>query len=559
MRYKDILYTLVLASAITLLYFSLLRHLPFMQSFYLRTLDWGYQIKYQQDEKRDSLDPFTLIAIDEGSMNALKMRWPWPRSVIADVVDRLSTASPKVIALDLVFGGESQNPQEDQLLVEAFQRAGNVVITLVIPETRQELGPPGIISQSASGMGHVNTYRDLDGVIRRFTPFIFATPSHERHHAMSVVVTAKAMGISPEQILVYDKRTQQISVNLFGSERVPQAPLYENRYLYPARYYTTQDIRTVPVQQILQGQFEESAIHDKIVFVGATGEFWHDIHPTPVGYIPGVLIQILATLSFLKTGFMTFAPSWFNWILVILLGVLMSGISLRAPLLRSSLVFVFLVLLVNVLYLYCFIKDFIWDGLGCTLTLMASFGMPHVLKYTMTLLENTRLQREVVRDGLTQLFTYKYFVLKLKQELRKTIANKENLAIAILDLDHFKNINDTYGHEMGNEVLKGVAETLRRYSKRTDTIARYGGEEFAIIMPNTPFAGAAKHLQDLIERIRSLEFKNGEKVIKVTTSIGFVTTKDYTTEDVSSWIQAADQALYRAKGEGRNCIAVYSP
>jgi diguanylate cyclase (GGDEF)-like protein len=145
----------------------------------------------------------------------------------------------------------------------------------------------------------------------------------------------------------------------------------------------------------------------------------------------------------------------------------------------------------------------------------------------------------------------------LNYELKKAIEKKEDLAIAILDLDHFKKVNDTYGHEAGNEILKAIAEVLRRYSKRTDTVARYGGEEFCLIMPSTPPDGARKHLHDLLERIRALEVRNAETVIQVTVSIGYVTTKDCTTIDGTSFIKMGDQALYHAKQNGRNQLVSY--
>jgi len=129
------------------------------------------------------------------------------------------------------------------------------------------------------------------------------------------------------------------------------------------------------------------------------------------------------------------------------------------------------------------------------------------------------------------------------------------LAMLLLDLDHFKLVNDTYGHLVGDDVLVGVATLLQRAVRSVDTVSRYGGEEFVIVLPETGKQGAlalAERLRDCLARHRFPI--GGGQDIHVTGSIGVAIYPELKIESVEDLFRAADAALYRAKGSGRNLV-----
>lgn len=158
-----------------------------------------------------------------------------------------------------------------------------------------------------------------------------------------------------------------------------------------------------------------------------------------------------------------------------------------------------------------------------------------------------RLARLALSDGLTGLFNRAYFDATIKQETARSLRSKKPLSLLIIDLDHFKRINDSYGHQAGDQALEKVAEVLREQSRISDTVCRYGGEEFAIILPETPRA----HAQMVAERIRQ---KIGalELGFPLTSSIGINCAEKPEGLDPYILIAGADQALYAAKRNGRN-------
>ncbi|MDX2115227.1 MAG: diguanylate cyclase [Planctomycetota bacterium] len=156
-------------------------------------------------------------------------------------------------------------------------------------------------------------------------------------------------------------------------------------------------------------------------------------------------------------------------------------------------------------------------------------------------------------DGLTGLWNRAFFEERWTQEHARAVRHVHPLSLAILDLDHFKSINDTRGHPVGDGVLEGLARILRRESRQTDCPCRYGGEEFALIMPDT-------HVQDALlvcERIRSgveATVFNGCEGMRVTVSIGVVGASAQCDLPPAEWVRAADANLYAAKNAGRNRV-----
>lgn len=161
-----------------------------------------------------------------------------------------------------------------------------------------------------------------------------------------------------------------------------------------------------------------------------------------------------------------------------------------------------------------------------------------------------------VLDGLTGLYNRRQFEIGLEQELNRTKRHPSDFSLAILDIDFFKKINDNYGHQYGDYVLKTVADLMKKCFRKTDLLYRYGGEELIMIMPETNIEGAIIPVQRLRRTIEDFDFDyNGVKA-KVTASIGL--TMNYQNLNTTAEIlKSADDALYRAKESGRNKVELY--
>jgi diguanylate cyclase (GGDEF)-like protein len=185
-------------------------------------------------------------------------------------------------------------------------------------------------------------------------------------------------------------------------------------------------------------------------------------------------------------------------------------------------------------------------------------GASVVLKFVRLDPHDERFQREMfertVRDPLTNLYNRAYFLDQIGPLAERSAASGLGLAVMMLDIDHFKRINDTYGHEVGDLVLREVAGLLRDSTRSDDLIARYGGEEFVVALP----VGAPDQASERAERIRLLladrRIRTQVEELNVTASLGLTYSHPTRQRTPSSLITTADSALYQAKRNGRNRV-----
>jgi len=167
---------------------------------------------------------------------------------------------------------------------------------------------------------------------------------------------------------------------------------------------------------------------------------------------------------------------------------------------------------------------------------------------------NKRLELLSITDGLTKLYNHRHFQDELARAFEESARYERPLSLAIIDLDFFKKVNDTYGHAVGDEVLKAVAQMFQESIRSTDLAARYGGEEFGVMMPETDMDDGiafAEKIRSLLEAT-SIDTQAGS--ISVTVSIGVSTIPHPKIHSAKELIVSADKALYRAKKGGRNQV-----
>lgn len=167
---------------------------------------------------------------------------------------------------------------------------------------------------------------------------------------------------------------------------------------------------------------------------------------------------------------------------------------------------------------------------------------------------NKELAEIAITDGLTQVYNRQYFMDRLRQEVKRANRYGTPFSLLMMDIDHFKQVNDTYGHQAGDAVLVGMTKAIGERLRETDLFARYGGEEFCLIataMDGGEAVLLAERLRDIIART-DVEYQN--KHLKITVSIGVCTWEPPFKEDFEELIRRADAALYRAKEQGRNRV-----
>ncbi|OFV83945.1 MAG: hypothetical protein A2W26_00835 [Acidobacteria bacterium RBG_16_64_8] len=161
------------------------------------------------------------------------------------------------------------------------------------------------------------------------------------------------------------------------------------------------------------------------------------------------------------------------------------------------------------------------------------------------------------RDGLTGLYNHRTFYSILGREITRAQRFKHPLSLLMLDIDHFKRVNDTYGHQAGDEILRGLSTVTGQLARSVDSVCRYGGEEISIVLPETALEGAAKAAERIRSAVEQHPFEIGAgRNIPLTVSIGIAAFPAHAAT-AEALVAAADQALYRAKEDGRNRACCY--
>jgi diguanylate cyclase (GGDEF)-like protein len=167
-------------------------------------------------------------------------------------------------------------------------------------------------------------------------------------------------------------------------------------------------------------------------------------------------------------------------------------------------------------------------------------------------------QNDYLYDDLTKVYNRRAGLIRLNEEFSRAKRNGSTFSVAMVDADHFKNINDTYGHIIGDKILTHIASTLKSGLRECDVVIRYGGEEFLILLPDTTARQASLPLNRLCQKLAENTFLHNASEIKISISIGIATISPFD-EDSMDAVLRADNALYLAKRSGRNKVVYDLP
>ena len=175
-------------------------------------------------------------------------------------------------------------------------------------------------------------------------------------------------------------------------------------------------------------------------------------------------------------------------------------------------------------------------------------------------LQNAHLYELAMIDGLTGLYVRRYFDARIEEEVERSKRYAGAFSMIMMDVDDFKNLNDTYGHLVGDRVLRAIANVVKSQMRGVDTAARYGGEEIAVILPRTEMVGAynlAERIREGIAELRLATDEDPPRVLHVTASLGIAAFPESKAVDGTDLVRRADRALYRAKRTGKNRVELY--
>jgi len=186
--------------------------------------------------------------------------------------------------------------------------------------------------------------------------------------------------------------------------------------------------------------------------------------------------------------------------------------------------------------------------------------MDTLLNQVSMVIDNSMLHQRIREmahtDGMTGLLNHRTFMEKIEEEFRRLDREKRDFSLLLLDIDHFKKVNDEHGHPVGDIALKSVAGTIREMARSIDFVARYGGEEFAIGMVGANSEGAKTTAERIRKAVENTVINAGDVTLRCTLSIG-VASYFPGCEKKETLIERADQALYHAKRSGRNRVCIY--
>lgn len=498
-----------------------------------------------------------IVAIDDRSYQLIGKPWPWERSTYAKLIDKISRYQPKVISIDITFVGQGKDQNDDLIFAQSLKNAGNIILSSYFAPKGEYVIPDKIFRDSSLGFGIINKPRDRDLFVRRARPLFFSQNKEILDYSFEIKTICASMGIPLNQIF-YAGNEVVLKGSSAGKKDI-HIPLRKDLTMPINFLASLRELKVISFWDAVNKDFPAEVFKDKIVLVGAVAEIFHDIYPTPLNIMPGVVVNANEILTIKNNRFIRELLDIYNYLILIAVVVL----TILLTYLLSPTKGLFCVILELMVFIgagfYLFIKDFSFDYFSPVLMILLSYLGTNAYKYVRLLIENAALKTLAITDSLTGLFAPRYFQVRLQSEFERMLRYGINLSLVIIDLDHFKKINDTYGHQQGNVVLRGLADILKNASRKADIVARFGGEEFCVIAPHTNSAGALEFTNRLRKAIEKYDFTSPKGPLKITASFGIASVPQKGINSTQELITCADTALYRAKNTGRNRACVFDP
>lgn len=513
-------------------------------------------------------EQIVVIGIDDESMLRLDRSWPWGREVFAAFLKKIRPFQPKVIAFDLLFVGKSQNKEADLWLAEEIEKSGNVILASYLNLNSilfqyVYLLPSELFLKAAKTTGFIDVPYDRDGTVRRSSLLFELADDRGFAYSMPVQLAGAYEGLLPQKSVAI--RRNKV-VFLLPSKKDPSifkktfVPL-DREYRIPISFrYSKKEIRYLPFWKIIAGQVSPEALKGKIVLVGMTSNLMRDVHATPIGSMPGVFIIAQQTLMILERDFIKKVWPNHHWIFLLILAAVFTILFYRLHYGYGLIVLLAAEFAIYEFAIWLFLsQQQLFNVFSTMLVLPFAYLVVPISKGVLLLLESATLHHQIVTDSLTGLYNHAYISRHLKAAFEHYRQLGKEFCFAMIDIDFFKKINDTYGHEQGNQVLARIAESLRNGIRKSDVVARYGGEEFSMILFDCDIPTANQILEKIRRVIEGTTFTSPKGNFNATISAGVCSNRERELNRAADIIRLADETLYRAKAEGRNRVCTYKP
>lgn len=585
----------------------------FFKSVELKSFDLRQSII--SDKKKVS-DDIVILTVDDESYEYLIDKygeWPIPRAVYADILNYVENQNPAVVGFDLLFVHSlKNNPNSDAKLAKTMAKYDNAFTAINFDDRDFTVRKPVVLSDnlasavkindkkfapqlmtncraifpllmsSTNNIGHINTAKDNDGITRS-VPLFVAYPTYSQDekgnfvynekdiknypymtYKMAVKYLADKDGVSIEDF-INNSKIENGKFTLNGKNKFAisnDAKVVLNWY-GDTGLEDIKNFKYVPMWKVVESmtggknELAPDTFTDKAVFVGTSVFALSDIKSVPTAkYMPGVEIHATLFNNFIDNSFIKPVSAIGNILISVAVAAIIAFIAFYCTSVVVSLSVSALVLIgysiLSTLVMQWF-NLWIWLALPIALSIIAIVCV-YVIKYVLKARDFELTYKLATTDGLTDLYNHRFF----QDQVRLCIADgrryNRHFSLIMIDIDFFKKFNDTYGHQAGDAVLRGVAHTLKKSVRGSDIVCRYGGEEMVIILKDTGFDEATAIAEKICKTIAAKPFKiapNTEK--QVTISLGVATFPECGVEP-QEMIEFADKGLYAAKENGRNQV-----
>lgn len=497
-----------------------------------------------------------IIEIDDDNISGVG-RWPWKRTWHAAITRALTDLGAKSIYFDFILS-ESSSEEDDAIFEETIKSSKNVYLPFAFQgnslDIKKVLLPLQRFSPFLKGSGAINVYPDIDGALRKI-PLIF--PGEEginTHIALKIAMDYSGLKISEigSDYLLLANSKEKIKIPLI--EKDEMMINWTGKWRDTFRHYSFLDI-LAGYKDFLENKNPKINLNDfkdSICLVGVTSIGLHDIKPIPLEpEYPSIGVIANAISNLLNKNFLKNAPDGINIFLIYLLALMPAFLIFEEKPLRGTI----FVLLIGGIYLS--INFFLFkSGLMLNLTgplsgLFVSYFTIETYNFIRTSVERKTFLRMSITDGLTGLYNIRYFKMLLETEIKFAESDaSRKFSILMSDIDNFKHFNDTYGHQVGDLVLKEMASVLKKSVRSSDIAARYGGEEMIVLLRGSSLKDGLNIAEKIRANIENSLIRDKDNIYKVTISIGVATFESK--DEADTIVKRADDGLYKAKADGRN-------